>query len=129
MTSGALNRQRFICLWLSKSKQAWGQNFLEPVPFLVFNFKFISHSTPQILSWRRPLSYRNQHTDLLCKSIDWFLYDRDLRYERISCLHYHDKAFNWQNSFLLKSWFQVCFFYNFNYPGPWPVFSIGYCYY
>ena len=27
------------------------------------------------LSWRRPLSYRNQSIDLLCKSMDWFLYD------------------------------------------------------
>ena len=34
------------------------------------------------LSWRRSLSYRNQSTDLLCKSMDWFLYDRDLRHER-----------------------------------------------
>ena len=29
------------------------------------------------LSWRRSISYRNQSIDLLCKSIDWFLYDRD----------------------------------------------------
>ena len=29
---------------------------------------------------RRPLSYRNQSIDLLCKSIDWFLYNRDLRH-------------------------------------------------
>ena len=25
---------------------------------------------------------RNQFIDLLCKSIDWFLYDRDLHHER-----------------------------------------------
>ena len=35
------------------------------------------------LSWRRSLSYRNQSIDLLCKSIEWFLYDRDLRHERV----------------------------------------------
>ena len=35
------------------------------------------------LSWRRPLLSRNQSIDLLCKSIDWFLYDRDLRHERV----------------------------------------------
>ena len=35
------------------------------------------------LSWRRSLSYRNQSIDLLCKSIEWFLYDRDLRRERV----------------------------------------------
>ena len=32
------------------------------------------------LSWRRPLSYRNQATH---KSIDWFLYDNSLRHERV----------------------------------------------
>ena len=30
------------------------------------------------------LWYRNQSTDLLSKSMDWFLYDRDLRRERVS---------------------------------------------
>ena len=30
------------------------------------------------LSWRRSLSYRNQS-----KSVDWFLYDRNLRHERV----------------------------------------------
>ena len=35
------------------------------------------------LSWRRPLSYRNQSIDLLCKSMDWFLYDNDRRLERV----------------------------------------------
>ena len=35
-------------------------------------------------SWWRSLSYRNQSIDLLCKSMDWFLYDRNLRLERVS---------------------------------------------
>ena len=35
-------------------------------------------------SLRRFLSYRNQSIDLLCKSMNWFLYDRDLRHERIN---------------------------------------------
>ena len=34
-------------------------------------------------SWRRSLSYGNQCLDLLCKSLDWFLYDRDHRHERV----------------------------------------------
>ena len=38
------------------------------------------HST---LSWRRTLSYRNQSTDLFCKSMDWFLYEYGLRDERV----------------------------------------------
>ena len=37
-----------------------------------------------ILSGRRPMSYRNQSIDLQSKSIDWFLYDKDLRLERVS---------------------------------------------
>ena len=35
------------------------------------------------LSRRSPLSYRNQSIDLLYKSMDWFLYDNDLRLERV----------------------------------------------
>ena len=38
------------------------------------------------LSWRRPLSYRNQTVDLLCKSMDWFLYDNGLHHERVKKL-------------------------------------------
>ena len=38
------------------------------------------------LSWRRFLSYRNQFIDLVCESMDWFLYDRDLRHERVKIL-------------------------------------------
>ena len=34
------------------------------------------------LSWWKSLAYRNQSIDLLCKSVDWFLNDRDLRHER-----------------------------------------------
>ena len=36
------------------------------------------------LSWRRFLSNRNQPIDLLCKSMDWFLYGWDLRHERLN---------------------------------------------
>ena len=34
------------------------------------------------LSRWRPLSYRNQSIDLLCESMNWFLYDNGLRHER-----------------------------------------------
>ena len=34
------------------------------------------------ISWRGPLSYRNQSIELLCKSMDWFLYDNDPRHEK-----------------------------------------------
>ena len=39
------------------------------------------------LSWRRPLSYRNQSIDLLCKSVDWFLYDNGPRHKRVKRKH------------------------------------------
>ena len=42
--------------------------------------KSLEHLT---FSWRRSLSYRNQSIDLLCKSMEWFLYDRYLRHERV----------------------------------------------
>ena len=35
------------------------------------------------LSWRRPISYRNQSIDFLRKSMDWFLYAVGLRHERV----------------------------------------------
>ena len=35
------------------------------------------------LLWRRSLSYRNQSNYLPCKSMDWFLFDRDLHCSRI----------------------------------------------
>ena len=42
-----------------------------------------SRETLLTLSRRGPLSYRNQSIDLLCKSMDWFLYDNGLRHERV----------------------------------------------
>ena len=36
------------------------------------------------ISWRRPLSYRNQSNDLLRISMDWFLYGSGLRHERVN---------------------------------------------
>ena len=34
------------------------------------------------------LSCRNQSIDLLCKSMDWFLYDKNLRHERVNLAYY-----------------------------------------
>ena len=44
----------------------------------------LKFTTPLILSWRRPLSYRNQSIDLRSKWMDWFLYDNSLRQERVN---------------------------------------------
>ena len=38
------------------------------------------------LSWRRPLSHRNQSINLQSKSVDWFLYDNGFRHERVNWL-------------------------------------------
>ena len=41
------------------------------------------------LSWRRPLSYRNQSIGLQNKSMDWFLYNNGLRHERVKFYTFH----------------------------------------
>ena len=46
------------------------------------------------LSWRRPLSYRNQSIDLKSKSMDWLLYDNVLRHERVNMR----KMWKWNKS-------------------------------
>ena len=57
------------------------------------------------LSWRRPLSYRNQSIDLLCKSVDWFLYENGLRHERLNifilCYWNSLREFTWFGNYLL----------------------------
>ena len=47
------------------------------------------------LSWRRQLSYRNQSIDLLRKSMDWFLYDNDLRHERVKGIKFRRYLILW----------------------------------
>ena len=53
------------------------------------------------LLWRKTLLYRSQPIDLLCKSMDWFLYHKDLRHEGVQhnsklLMHVH-KTFRWRN--------------------------------
>ena len=43
--------------------------------------KYFFYKLCLTLSLRRSLLFRNQFIDLLCKSVDWFLYGRDLRHE------------------------------------------------
>ena len=51
---------------------------------------------------RRPLSYKNQSIDLLCKSMGWFLHDRDLSHERVKKIFLHLKWIECQG-------FEICF--------------------
>ena len=65
-------------------KQKWKGFFLDVICFekLAKEKIYSSHSLFYFLSdWRRSLSYRNQSINLLCKSVDWFLYDRELRHQ------------------------------------------------
>ena len=55
------------------------------------------------LSWRKSLLYRNQSIDLQCKSMDWFLHDRDLRRERVKRLSFSRKQlFNFRIKVLVN---------------------------
>ena len=63
------------------------------------------------------LSYRNQSTDLFCKSIDWFLYNRDLCHERFKTLFttYAESLFLHvvkHNFFFLFQFFFLSVFFN-----------------
>ena len=52
--------------------------------YFILNF-FLS------ISWRSPLSYRNQSIDLQSNSMDWFLYDNGLRHEIVKFAITSDK--------------------------------------
>ena len=72
-----------MMLWLGKSSR-----LLQRVTRLVFYIKFISifPAAFELITFnsfmKRSLSYRNQPIDLNNKSMDCFLYDRDLRHEK-----------------------------------------------
>ena len=53
------------------------------IKFVIKHWKNGSNMICLTLSWRRPPSYRNQSNELQSKSIDYFLYDRDLRHVRV----------------------------------------------
>ena len=56
------------------------------------------------LSWRRPTWYRNQSIDLLCKLMDWFLYDNSLHHERVKKFFARNSnwGYNLLQSFLVR---------------------------
>ena len=66
-------------------------------------FQIFSVTKFLTLSWRRPLSYWKQSIDLLCKSIDWFLYDNGLRHERVKN-RLNQISFSYRNSFNIMVW-------------------------
>ena len=72
----AVNNGRFLWWMYRKNKM---QTKAFSLKFLLSKF----YPNSLTLSWRRPISYRNQSIDLLHKSMDWFLYDIGLRLERV----------------------------------------------
>ena len=65
--------------------------------FLVFLLDLIWNELA--LLWRRPLSYRNQSIDLRSRSMDWFLYDNDLRHERVKWMEVYLNYWKGNNSY------------------------------
>ena len=53
---------------------------------LEFNFNSFIMEKPETNKaiYRNKIKYRNQSTDLQSKSMDWYLYDRDHRHERVN---------------------------------------------
>ena len=93
-------KQHEAYLWTDICLLGYRQHFnfkfqLNTCHFWNFHLMACSRLT---LSWRRPLSYRNQSIDLLRKSIDWFLYDNGLRHERVkniwSSCHKYNFCYN-----------------------------------
>ena len=66
------------------------------------------------LSWRRFLSYRNQSNDLFCKSMDWFLYNRDLLHGRFNTLFnnmHREFVLTCCKAYLLSFFFSIWLFF------------------
>ena len=57
--------------------------FSQALQHFLFIKSFSNNFFCLTFSWRGLLSYRNQSIDLQSKSMDWFLYDNGLRYERV----------------------------------------------
>ena len=77
---------RFLYPFFARHFSACNSN-LPPTTFYLRSQKVHGHfSIYQLgpISSFRSLPYRNQSIDLQRKSVDWFLYNRDLRHERVN---------------------------------------------
>ena len=78
----------FLFMWLKFQKRLFaGKALFRILPNLHGGVFFAQSLT---LSYRKSLSCKNRFIDLLCKSMDWLLYHRDLRHERVD--HFSKKA-------------------------------------
>ena len=75
--------------------------------YFLWQFHSNNCSYSLTLSWRRPLSHRNQSIDLQSKSMDWFLYDNGLRHERVKYSKYICKG-DFRNSAVISGYCSFC---------------------
>ena len=74
----------FCIVFLSLPKVTWTVRVYKPL----FIWSYIVRTNSKLLVFfmtEVPI-YRNHSIHLVCKSMDWFLYDRNLRYERVKTL-------------------------------------------
>ena len=81
----------------SKNCQALFNNLAVNSAWILKCLNILGHYT-LTLSWRRSPSCRKQSINLQSNSMDWFLYDRDLRHERVKGL----KTMEWTRHFFLQ---------------------------
>ena len=74
-------RKLFVFTKLPHQEIRWFLGILRSAFWSIYNLQL-----SLTLSWRRALSYKNQSIDFVCKSVDCFLYERDLRHERNSII-------------------------------------------
>ena len=82
-------KHRGICAF------SWTNNFLVWSIFIDIRILPVMQAVINSFMTEVP-RYRNQSIDLLSKSVDWFLYDRDLRHERVK----------WKNSEVSGDWYR-----------------------
>ena len=82
--------KKFICIKVDWSVLATSRGCKEKKPRRYNNAKchFLT------LSWKSFLSHRNQFIDLLSKSMDWLLYDKDLCHKTVKALLLANRLIN-----------------------------------
>ena len=90
-TSTASSVSRNFDLQRQTHTSQWTFLYHYVLGFYVFLVQVVLHKVLWLLvltlSWRRPLSYRNQSIDLRSKSVDWFLHDNGLGHERVKSVN------------------------------------------
>ena len=101
--------QRFsdVLRWYWKGPMAWnGLNNSSQsqitMPQMVWRSFIRKNWDPNLLRHQIFPSHKNQFFDLHSKSMDWFLYDRDLRRERVN-------GNLWSNCLSTFNWFRISF--------------------